>query len=267
MRKSEINKFSETAEIYAEVRPTYPEDMYRKIAEMVSDMANKNILEVGPGPGNSTREFMQYFPARITACEPNPDFGRLFAAQFTADPHVTLKNEHFEENAFAGQSFDVIYAATTFHWLDQAAKYAEASRLLTPEGWLITCWNNYLLMDVELKEKLSALFTAYDANIEMINGTMEKILAKIDRRKNEIESGAYFSVVLHDLFETKYSYSAEQFCALLRTFADQSLGDRMATLLQAVRVLVMENGDELTIKVITNLEIARKTGIFPQREK
>ena len=258
MRNFEIKKFSEIAKIYSDVRPTYPEAMYQKIREVIPDMAAKNLLEVGPGPGNSTREFLHYFPTHITACEPNPDFSRLFANQFNAHPNIRLKCERFEDNTFTKQSFEVIFAATTFHWLDQATKYAEASRLLAPHGWLILYWNNYLVMDAALKEKLSALFDSYDANIEMVKGTMEKILSKIGRRKNEVEDGAYFSVISHDLFEIEYSYSADRFCALLKTFADQSLGDEMTVLLEAVHDLVLENGDMLTIKVITNLEIARK---------
>ncbi|MCP4423480.1 MAG: SAM-dependent methyltransferase, partial [Chloroflexi bacterium] len=51
--------FDEAAELYDEVRPSYPEALVEDVVALSGIGKNGRILEVGPGPGTATLPFAQ----------------------------------------------------------------------------------------------------------------------------------------------------------------------------------------------------------------
>jgi trans-aconitate methyltransferase len=56
-------------------------------------------------------------------------------------PHVTIIQSSFETwHPPAGERFDLVFAATAWHWIDPALRYQRAWQLLRPGGHL-AFWN------------------------------------------------------------------------------------------------------------------------------
>jgi SAM-dependent methyltransferase len=91
------------------------------------------VLEIGCGTGQLTRKLAGR-ALSLTAI----DIGvaMVAAAQRNiTDPTARLQVASFEDLADTGP-FDLIVAATAFHWVDPGVGLAKAARLLRPGGWL-----------------------------------------------------------------------------------------------------------------------------------
>jgi SAM-dependent methyltransferase len=58
------------------------------------------------------------------------------ARRHLPEDRVALHVSSFEDYQAPGGSFDLIVAATAFHWIDPEVAWAKAARLLVPGGWL-----------------------------------------------------------------------------------------------------------------------------------
>ena len=57
---------------------------------------------------------------------------------FAAEPSLTVVEGAFEDVGLPAESFDVVFAATSFHWVDPAVRLDKAALLLRPAGVLAT---------------------------------------------------------------------------------------------------------------------------------
>ncbi len=88
--------FDGLAELYDEVRPSYPASLVDEIHERARLLAPAAILEVGCGTGKATRLFAAR-GHRITAVEPGPRMATLAAKHCRAWPAVQIEIARFED--------------------------------------------------------------------------------------------------------------------------------------------------------------------------
>ena len=91
------------------------------------------MLEVGCGTGKLTEALVER-GLSVEAVDPGPNM-IAFARRRTGDTarfHVGRS----EDVAFAEASFDAVFSATAFHWVDPSVGWAKAARLLRPGGML-----------------------------------------------------------------------------------------------------------------------------------
>jgi SAM-dependent methyltransferase len=95
------------------------------------------ILEIGPGTGQATAELLAR-AASVTAVELGGALaGRLRAK--LADPALTVTVGAFETTELPPASFDLIAAATSFHWVPDGS-VTRCADLLDVDGWLAVWW-------------------------------------------------------------------------------------------------------------------------------
>jgi SAM-dependent methyltransferase len=94
------------------------------------------VLEVGPGTGLVTRHLLSA-GASVTAVEPDPGFADVLASAW---PTVEVVRSPLEEAGLSSSSFDLVVAATSFHWVDQRVGLTRLSRCLKPGGWVAMWW-------------------------------------------------------------------------------------------------------------------------------
>jgi SAM-dependent methyltransferase len=70
-----------------------------------------------------------------------PDAGMAdFLTSTLGGPGLTVLGEIFEQAALPAAAFDLAVAATSFHWVDQAAGLPKLGRILRPGGWVALWW-------------------------------------------------------------------------------------------------------------------------------
>jgi ubiquinone/menaquinone biosynthesis C-methylase UbiE len=120
--------FETVAEEYDRVRPTYPPELV-DIACAGLDSSSR-VLEVGCGTGKLTRDLAQ---RRFTLDAVDPGEGMLAVARRAA-PDATFHRARFEDVELPEGTFDAVFSATAFHWVDPRIGWAKVARLLRPGG-------------------------------------------------------------------------------------------------------------------------------------
>lgn len=123
---------------YASGRPDYPEEVYEVLRGRCGLHPGSEVLEIGPGTGLVTRRLLAQ-GGRVVAVE--PDAGMVdYLADTVGDPGLTVLSETFEQAVLPEDAFDLAVAATSFHWVDQAAGLPKLGRIVRPGGWVALWW-------------------------------------------------------------------------------------------------------------------------------
>jgi SAM-dependent methyltransferase len=139
-REAARTVFNRIAGLYDAARPGYPPAAVADVVEWSGLRHASAVLEIGCGTGQLTRSLAPL--GRPMLClEPGEDLARLAGANLVAFPNVDIVCETFEEWVGEAAAFDVVLAATAFHWVDPDLSFAKAARLLRPGGCLALVTN------------------------------------------------------------------------------------------------------------------------------
>jgi len=133
--------FSSDVVAYDTARPGYPEPVYELLRQVCGLGPGTHVLEIGPGTGQATRRLLD-LGAAVTAVELSAEFAGLLETRF-AGRSFTVEVGPFEDVDLDPQSFDLIAAATSFHWVPTDAGLRRCAELLRPGGWLALWWNYF----------------------------------------------------------------------------------------------------------------------------
>ncbi|MBY5519610.1 class I SAM-dependent methyltransferase [Rhizobium leguminosarum] len=125
---------------YHRARPSYPKATWAALRERAGLKAGIDILEIGAGSGLATMALLGHRPRSLVAVEPD---GRLADYLRTSidDPCLDIVEAPFETADLKPASFDLVAAATMFHWLDPTASLKKIHGLLRPDGAVALWWN------------------------------------------------------------------------------------------------------------------------------
>jgi SAM-dependent methyltransferase len=126
--------FDEVPELYDRVRPGYPDELFADLAAVTGIDHRASVLEVGCGSGQATRS-LAALASSVTAVEPGAALAAL-ARQRLAGVGVAVETARFEEWDDRGRRFDVLVAASSWHWVDPAVGWRRAREVLRPGGWI-----------------------------------------------------------------------------------------------------------------------------------
>ncbi|RII14808.1 Malonyl-[acyl-carrier protein] O-methyltransferase [Streptomyces sp. YIM 130001] len=127
--------FDEDAELYDRARPGYPPRMFDDLGEVAGTGPGCRVLEVGAGTGKATVPLAAR-GCRITAVEPGTGMAAVARRNLARFPAVDIVRADFESWPLPGEPFDVVLAATAFHWIDPAVRMTKAADALRPGGTL-----------------------------------------------------------------------------------------------------------------------------------
>lgn len=132
--------FDQDVAAYEQGRPPYPPEVLALLRSAMGLASGARVLEIGPGPGLATAELLDA-GAAVTAVELSPVFADHLEARF-AGRDLTVIRGPFEHSTVDEASFDLVVAATSFHWVvpnDEAL--VRSADALRPGGWLALWWN------------------------------------------------------------------------------------------------------------------------------
>jgi SAM-dependent methyltransferase len=127
--------FDEVPELYDRVRPTYPDELFADLVAITGMDERSSVLEVGCGTGQATRS-LAALGCSVTAVEPGPGMAALARQRLVAFRNVDVEVSKFEEWNDRGRLFDVVVAASSWHWVDPSIGWRRAHDVLHPGGWM-----------------------------------------------------------------------------------------------------------------------------------
>jgi SAM-dependent methyltransferase len=125
--------FNEVPELYDRVRPTYPDELFGDLVAITGMDGRSSVLEVGCGTGQATRS-LAALGCSVTAVEPGTDLAALARQRLAAFGNVEVANSTFEEWDDRGRRFDVLVAASAWHWVDPSIGWRRAHEVLHRGG-------------------------------------------------------------------------------------------------------------------------------------
>jgi SAM-dependent methyltransferase len=127
--------FNEVPELYDRVRPTYPDELFSDLTAITGLNTESSVLEVGCGTGQATRS-LAALGCTVTAVEPGPAMAALARQQLGTFSNVVIEISKFEDWIDRGRHFDVLVAASSWHWVDPSIGWRRAHDVLQPSGWM-----------------------------------------------------------------------------------------------------------------------------------
>ncbi|MGV7213637.1 class I SAM-dependent methyltransferase [Bradyrhizobium sp. UFLA05-112] len=134
-----MGRFATTAALYENLRPPYPPEFFRSVAQKLSLTERSALIDLGTGPGLLALGFAPYV-GRIVGVDPEP--GMLDAAQRAAaraGRDLRLIESKAEGLPADIGSFDVVTIGRALHWMDRAPILAVFERLVAQGGAIAVC--------------------------------------------------------------------------------------------------------------------------------
>lgn len=126
--------FDEVPELYDRVRPGYPDELFADLVAVTGVHAGSSVLEVGCGTGQATGSLAAR-GCSVTAVEPGAGMAALARRRCASLHKVEIETSTFEEWDDRGRRFDVLVAASSWHWVDPSVGWRRAHEVLRPGGW------------------------------------------------------------------------------------------------------------------------------------
>ena len=213
--------FTTEAAAYADGRPGYPDRVYELLVERCDLGAGTRVLEIGPGGGQATIELLGR-GAVVDAVELGAELARELRARCPSD-RLTIEVGPFEDHVDDGRRFDLVCAATSFHWVPVERGLEQVARVLEPGGWLALWWTvfgdpdrhdpfNDALQPVLRRSAPTLLDPAFMAGVH-------PYALDTATRIGEIDATGRFAPVHHEVIAWTGVHTASELRALFATFS------------------------------------------------
>jgi SAM-dependent methyltransferase len=214
--------FDEVALLYNEARPRYPDDLFLTLMDVTKLDANAALLEIGAGTGQATIPLAQK-NFQITAVELGQSLADVARHELQKYKNVQVLNTSFEEAVFLPGSFDLVYAATSFHWIDPSVKYSKTHDLLKDKGYLAIIHTHHVS-----DEKGDRFFIDSLPVYERYNflDTPNPRLPKAQNLEPSAIDERLFKLIYFELFPVVIPYTASNFVKLLNTYSNHLAADK-----------------------------------------
>jgi SAM-dependent methyltransferase len=208
--------FNQAAESYQRARPDYPGELFDALIEAAGLAPGDRLLEVGCATGKATVPLARR-GFRITCIELGPELAT--AARRNLDGLGAEVIEGRFEDYDAGARFDLVFAATAWHWIDPAVGYRNAWRALRPGGHL-AFWSAAHVFPDGGDPFFRELQDVYDEiNEGLPPGYVWPRPGELAEQTAEIEASGLFDVTTVRHFDWEQVYDAEGYIDLLDTFS------------------------------------------------
>jgi SAM-dependent methyltransferase len=235
--------FDSAAELYEAARPTYPAPLFEDLFRLTGLQEGDRALEIGCGTGKATRAVLERgvsvvcieLGARLA------DEARRNLSGMPVEVHVAP----FETWEGKPETFDLIYAATAWHWVDPEIRYEKAHALLRPGGHL-AFWSAQHAFPSDFDPFFTEIQEVYDALGKSSRGEWPPPPPEeLADQSAEIAATGLFDDVQVRRFVWETMYTADEYIALLDTFSGHiaMAHAKRATLYHEIRSRLARRGD------------------------
>ena len=217
-RNERKSTFDKIATDYDAIRPRYPDVLIERVIAYSELSDRASLLEIGCGTGQATRSFVGR-GYHLTSLDISSSLIAIAKRNFASNPNIQFHQIGFEEYEGKECSFDVIFAATAWHWIDPDVGYAKVASLLKPTG-------SFVILAHLLPKPYTGFFKhaqeVYSKVIPQWRSpeTTMTTTDQIRTSQGEMERSGLFSEV--EVYEHSWSqeYTRDQYLQLLNTYSD-----------------------------------------------
>lgn len=265
--------FDEIVENYDKVRWNYPDELFEDIFKYSKHRngvqgKGKKAVEIGAGTGKATAPFLNAGYA-VTAVEMGGNMSKFLLEKFKDNANINVINSTFEDAPLKDDSYDLIYAAAAFHWVDPNIGCPKVYRLLKKGGIfalfrynVIADFGNACYEDVQ---------KVYEKHYYNFYTTSERPMKKNHSDFNTPKE-IYHSFRLNDMkdygfsdismtfYDYSYTKTADERIALMETMSDhRGLPEvNRAALYAEQKEVILKHGNQYTENVTYQLYMGRK---------
>jgi SAM-dependent methyltransferase len=209
--------FDTAADLYDAARPSYPDELFDDLVASAELGRASRLLEIGCGTGKATRPLLDR-GFSIVCVELGAQLAERARRDLAGLP-VEIHVAPFETWAGEPGSFDLVYAATAWHWLDATTRYSRAHGLLRPCGHL-ALWSAKHAFPPGFDPFFGEIQEVYDAIGESYEGEWPPAAPEdVPDDTAEIEATGLFDGVQVRRYLWEQEYDADEYIALLDTFS------------------------------------------------
>jgi len=209
--------FDQVADAYDQVRPGYPDDAIDALVALAGLPRRGRVLEAGAGTGQLTVSLAER-GYHVTAVEVGPNLAERLRQNVREYDDVTVVCARFEDAALPGRSFDLVTAATAFHWLDRQVAYERAAALLRPTGALGLIFNLHTNADHGYFAASEEIYARHAPQVLEPGTSAEQ--SNQGAWRNEIHATGLFGPVAFHSHPWGVTYSRKTYLQLLSTYSD-----------------------------------------------
>ena len=207
--------YDSVASAYDRTRPKYPEAILALMQQVVELQPGKSVLEIGAGPGIATQDLAK-LGVNIVSLEPSKSACAI-AKDKCAD-NVEIVNTTFEDWDLANRKFDVVIAATSFHWVTPEVRYVKTAEALKDNGWLVLLWNTPPQPSREIHQSLQDIYQIHAPELSKYEGHQDR-QRNIGKMGRAVIDSGYFQDEYSDRQIVPVSYAIEDYLTLLSTLS------------------------------------------------
>jgi SAM-dependent methyltransferase len=195
---------------YHQARPDYPGELYDELIRLSGLRPDARLLEVGCATGKATLPLVRR-GLRITCVEIGSQLAVTARRNLADFPAVDVVNAAFEDwQPPARARFDLVFAATSWHWINPATRYRRAFELLRPGGHL-GLWSATHVIPADGDSFFADIQTVYDEIGEGLPPESVSIRpGELPDDRAEIEASGLFGDVAVRQFDWEVRYSAAE---------------------------------------------------------
>jgi SAM-dependent methyltransferase len=265
--KSRRALFGAHAAQYGDGRPGYPSAVFDYLQSSCGLRPGCHVLEIGPGAGQATGPLLDA-GAEVLAVELGEQFGLLLRTRFEGR-QLEVRLGEFETVDLDDQAFDLVTAATSFHWVSPGPGLDRIARVLKPGGSVALWWNHFGDPDRfdPFRDAVQPLLEQYAPQLAESSGIggagigAHPYALDVGARVAEISGNGKFGPVEHILIPWTATQTADDLQRFLSSFSHwMALETRVhADLLHAIGGLIdSEFGGALERPFLTAIYTARR---------
>jgi SAM-dependent methyltransferase len=207
--------FDSAASLYQRARPDYPVELYDELIRLAALRPRDWLLEIGCATGPLAERGFS-----VTCVELGEQMAAAARRNLATFPDVEVVHGSFEEwQPPDGETFDLVFAATAWQWVDPELRYGKAAQVLRGGGHL-AIWDAVHVIPDGGDPFFREIQPAYEEIGEGVPAGAEwPRPGELPDSSGEIEASGLFDQVHVRHFDWEVSYDGDSYIDLLDTFS------------------------------------------------
>ncbi len=256
--------FDNVAGIYDRARPSYPDAVYDEIfayLQQPSPARRPAVVEIGPGTGQATKPLLDR-GANVTAIEPGPQLAEFIRKKFrnAYTGQLEVVNVSFEDSVLSPGTYDLVVAATAFHWLDPNIRVEKCRSLLRAGGAIAIITTNQVrsAADRGFFDRVFPIYRQYrpkEQRTELPGADL------VPAEHEEIKASGLFDAVTLRRYPWDQTYSTAAYADLVRSYSDTQMMEptaRESLIADLCRVIDTEYHGTVVRPLVVTLTLGRR---------
>ena len=214
--------FDKVPELYAKIRPSYPDELFKSIFEYHHIDKSSKLIEIGIGGGQASSPFLNT-GCELTAIEYGENLSDLCRAKFKDFPKFKVVTGKFEDINIEENAYDMIYSASAFHWVPEELGYTKVYSSLKSGGAFVRFANHPFRCknEPELSNAIDEIYERYYYSYyDKAPAAPLEYTEEAAKLRADIALKYGFKDVTDKLFHRIREFNAQEYIQLLGTYSD-----------------------------------------------